>query len=174
VNLAVLWSSNIEVTDHSEPSSPLDVCLRELRLSEAVVLIIGFYAGSLIPEAHGLTHMGAELQLAQQLGRLVFAFFKTEGGKPLNKETDAEKQKALDDFRGAVKAANITPAYFDTPERLQVELLLAMEKWNAEGRPGSRLVFTTPQEFFAPFASGAPQLFDFKQTLRGPTRRSHH
>jgi hypothetical protein len=90
----------------SEPSSPLDVCLRELRLSDAVVPIIGFYTGSLIPEAHGLTYTGAEFQLAQQLSRPVFAFFKTDGGKPLNKETDAEKQKALDDFRGAVRAAN--------------------------------------------------------------------
>jgi Domain of unknown function (DUF4062) len=95
----------------SEPSSPLDVSLRALRLSDAVVLIIGFYAGSLIPEAHGLTYTGAELQLDQQLGKPGFAFFKTEGGKPLNKETNAEKRKALDDFKGAVKAANITPAY---------------------------------------------------------------
>ena len=160
----VPWGMELFV---SEPSSPLDVCLREVRLSDAVVLIIGFYAGSLIPEAHGLTYTGAEFQLAQQLGRPVFAFFKTDGGKSLNKETDAEKQKALDDFRGAVRAANITPAYFDTPERLQVELLLAMEKWNAEGRPGSRFVFTTPKEFFAQFESDTPRLFDFKQTLRG-------
>jgi hypothetical protein len=160
----VPWGMELFV---SEPSSPLDVCLRELRLSDAVVLIIGFYAGSLIPEAHGLTYTGAEFHLAQQLGRPVFAFFKTDGGKPLNKETDAEKQKALDDFRGAVRAANITASYFDTPERLQVELLLAMEKWNAEGRPGSRFVFTTPKEFFAQFESDTPRLFDFKQTLRG-------
>src|SRR5438045_6798341 len=160
----VPWGMELFV---SEPSYPLDVCLSELRLSDAVVLIIGFYAGSLIPEAHGLTYTGAGFQLAQQLGRPVFAFFKTDGGKPLNKETDAEKQKALDDFRGAVRAANITPSYFDTPERLQVELLLAMEKWNAEGRPGSRLVFTTAKEFFAHFESDTPRLFDFKQTLRG-------
>jgi len=151
----------------SEPSSPLDVCLRELRLSDAVVLIIGFYAGSLIPEARGLTYTGAEFRLAQQLGRPVFAFLKTEGGKPLNKEADASKRRALDDFRAAVTAAKITPAHFDTPERLQVELLLAMEKWNAEGRPGARLVFTTPKEFFAQFESDTPRLFDFKQALRG-------
>lgn len=159
----VPWGMELFV---SEPSSPLDTCLRELRLSDAVVLIIGFYAGSLIPEAHGLTYTGAEFQLAQQLGRRVFAFFKTEGGKPLNKETEAAKKRALDDFRQAIGAANITPAYFDTPARLQVELLLAMEKWNADGRPGSRLVFATPKEFFAQFESAAPRLFDFKQTLR--------
>jgi hypothetical protein len=160
----VPWGMELYV---SEPSSPLDVCLRELRLSDAVVLIIGFYAGSLIPEVNGLTYTGAEFQLAQQLGKPVFAFFKTEAGKPLNKETVAAKKKALDEFRSAVTSANITPAYFDTPERLQVELLLAMEKWNAEGRPGSRLVFTTPKEFFARFESDTPRLFDFKQRLRG-------
>jgi hypothetical protein len=159
----VPWGMELYV---SEPSSPLDVCLRELRLSDAVVLIIGFYAGSLIPEANGLTYTGAEFQLAQELGRPVFAFFKTEGGKPLNKETVDAKKKALDEFRSVVASANITPAYFDTPERLQVELLLAMGKWNAEGRPGGRLVFTTPREFFAHFESDMPRLFDFKQTLR--------
>ena len=156
----VPWGMELFV---SEPSAPLDVCLRELRLSDAVVLLIGFYAGSLIPEAHELTYTGAEFQLAQQLGKPVFAFFKTEGGKPLNKETEAKRKKALDDFRDAVRAVNITPAYFDTPERLQVALLLAMEKWNAEGRPGSRLIFTTPKEFFAQFESDVPRLFDFSK-----------
>ena len=160
----VPWGMELFV---SEPSSPLDVCLEQLRLSDAVVLIIGFKAGSIIPESPGLTYTGAEFQLAQQLGRPVFAFFKTQGGVPLNKEVDGPKIKALDDFRSAVTSAKITPAYFDTPDRLEVELLLAMEKWNAEGRPGSRLVFSTASEFFAPFESDEPRLFDFKQTLRG-------
>ena len=143
------------------------ISLEQLRLSDAVVLIIGFKAGSIIPESPGLTYTGAEFQLAQQLGRPVFAFFKTEGGVPLNKEVGGPKKKALDDFRSTVTSAKITPAYFDTADRLEVELLLAMEKWNAEGRLGSRLVFSTPSEFFAPFESDGPRLFDFKQTLRG-------
>jgi Domain of unknown function (DUF4062) len=151
----------------SQPSDPLDVCLRELRMSDAVVLIIGFRAGSLIPETPELTYTGAEFKLAQELGRKVFAFFKTEGGVPVNKETRPELHQALEDFKKAVKDASITPAYFDSPDRLQTELLLAMGNWNAQGRPGARLVFTTPSEFFAPFESGAPRLFDFKQTLRG-------
>ena len=45
--------------------------------------------------------------------------------------------------------------------------MAAMAKWNAEGRPGARILFTTPREFFVLFESGAPRLFDFKQTLRG-------
>jgi hypothetical protein len=160
----VPWGMELFV---SEPSSPLEVCLEQLQLSDAVVLIIGFKAGSLIPDSPGLTYTGAEFQLAQKLGRPVFAFFKTEGGSPVNKETDPAKKKALDDFRSAVTSANITPTYFDSPGRLQVELLLAMDNWNAKGRPGARLVFTTPSEFFAQFESGAPRLFDFNQTLRG-------
>jgi hypothetical protein len=99
----------------SEPSSPLEVCLEQLQLSDAVVLIIGFEAGSLIPDSSGLTCTGAEFQLAQKLGRPVFAFFKTEGGSPVNEETDPAKKKALDDFRSAATSANITPAYFDSP-----------------------------------------------------------
>jgi hypothetical protein len=81
----VPWGNELFV---SEPSSPLQVCLEQLRLSDAVVLIIGSKAGSLIPDSPGLTYTGAEFQLAQQLGRPVFAFFKTEGGSPVNKETD--------------------------------------------------------------------------------------
>ncbi len=160
----VPWGMELFV---SEPSQPLKVCLEQVQLSDAVVLIIGFKAGSLIPESPDLTYTGAEFQLAQKLGRPVFAFFKTEGGVPVNKETAPELHQALEDFKKAVTDAKITPAYFDSPDRLQTELLLAMDIWNAQGRPGCRLVFTTPEEFFAPFQSGAPRLFDFKQTLRG-------
>ena len=86
----------------SEPSKPLDLCLEQVQLSDAVILIIGFMAGSLIPESPELTDTRAEFELAQRLGRPVFAFLKTEGGVPVNKETDADKKKALDDFKNAV------------------------------------------------------------------------
>src|SRR6266849_1854763 len=160
----VPWGMELFV---SEPSKPLDVCLEQVQLSDAVVLILGLLAGSLIPESPELTYTRAEFELAQKLGKPVFAFLKTEGGIPVNKETDADKRKALDDFKNAVTSGGITPVYFDSPERLSTELLLAMGNWNAKGRPGARRVFTTPKEFFAPFESGTPRLFDFKQTLRG-------
>jgi hypothetical protein len=160
----VPWGMELFV---SEPSKPLDVCLGQVQLSDAVILIIGFMAGSLIPESPELTYTRAEFELAQKLGRPVFAFFKTEGGVPVNKETDGDKKKALDDFKNALTSAGITPAYFDSPDRLTTELLLAVTNWNAQGRPGARRVFTTPKEFFAPFESDSPRLFDFKQTIRG-------
>src|SRR5215469_16796394 len=100
----VPWGMELFV---SEPSKPLDVCLEQLQLSDAVVLIIGFFAGSLIPESPELTYTRAEFDLAQKLGRPVFAFFKTEGGVPANKEADADKKKVLDDFKSAVTSAGI-------------------------------------------------------------------
>jgi hypothetical protein len=152
----------------SEPSKPLDVALRELELSDAVVLLIGFRAGSLIPDSPGLTYTAAEFHRAKELGRRIFVFIQTEGGVWLNKETAHSLKVALDDFKKAVQDSNITPAYFENSDRLEIEVLVAFDKWNADGRPGARLTFTTPEEFFAPYRSvGTSKLFDYNQTLRG-------
>lgn len=161
----VPWGMELFV---SQPSDPLEVCLEQVRLSDAVVLIIGFKAGSTIPDSPGMTYTGAEFELAQQLGRPVFPFFKTESGAPVNKEEPGSNlHQALEDFKKTVNAGKITPAYFESIDQLKTKLLLAITNWSAEGRPGARRVFTTPKEFFAPFESGGPRLFDFKQTLRG-------
>src|SRR5882762_7564623 len=98
----VPWGMELFV---SQPSEPLSVCLEKVQFSDAVVLLIGFNAGSLIPESPELTYTRAEFELAQKLGRPVFPFFKTEGGVPVNNETDADKKKALDDFKSAVTTA---------------------------------------------------------------------
>jgi hypothetical protein len=44
----------------SEPSKPLDVCLEQVHLSDAVIWIIGFMAGSLISESPELTYRRAD------------------------------------------------------------------------------------------------------------------
>ena len=49
----VPWGMELFV---SEPSSPLEVCLEQLRLSDALVLIIGPKAGSLIPDSRTDVH----------------------------------------------------------------------------------------------------------------------
>ena len=59
----VPWGMELFV---SEPSKPLDVCLEQLHLSDAVILIIGFMAGSLIPESPELTYTRAQFELAQK------------------------------------------------------------------------------------------------------------
>lgn len=160
----VPWGMELFV---SEPQTPLQVALDELRTSDAVVLIIGFRAGSLIPDSATVTYTAAEFRQAKELGRRIFVFLKTEAGFWRNEETTPALKDALDRFTQEVLNSGITPAYFDTPDRLEIELVLAMQKWNAEGRPGARLVFTTTKEFFAPYESARLRLFDFNQTLRG-------
>ena len=56
----------------SEPTSPIDVALRELGNSDAVILIIRFHAGSLVPESSSTTYTLAEYEEAMRLGRLEF------------------------------------------------------------------------------------------------------
>lgn len=160
----VPWGMELFV---SEPRTPLQTALDELQTSDAVVLIIGFRAGSLIPDSATVTYTAAEFRRARELGRRIFVFLKTEAGSWRNEETTPALKDALDRFTQEVLSSDITPAYFDTPDRLQIELLLAIDKWDAEGRPGARRVFTTMKEFFAPYESPRPRLFDFDQTLRG-------
>ncbi len=124
----------------SEPTTPLQVALDQLQLSDAVVLRLGFKAGSLIPEHTNLTYTAAEFRRARELGKPIFVFLKTEGGSWRNEETTVTLKEALDEFKRTVLDSDLTPAYFDTPDRLQVEILLTMEKWDAAGWPGAPAV----------------------------------
>lgn len=161
----VPWGMELFV---STPSKPIDEALRELQLSDAVVLILGFKAGSLIPESPSLTYTAAEFRRARELGRPIFVFVQTEDGRGQNKESTEALRVALDEFKEEVDTANVTAAYFENVDRLQTEILLAIQRWNDEGRLGARLTFTTPSEFFAPYqVAGVPRLFDFAQVLRG-------
>src|ERR1700683_4740479 len=135
----------------SSPSKPIDEALREVQMSDAVILIIGFKAGSLIPESPALTYTAAEFHYAKELGIPTFVFIQLEGGQWINNEPEGPLRNALDEFKTAVDGANLLPSYFDSPDQLKTEILLAMGRWNAQGRPGARLVFTSPEEFFAPF-----------------------
>ena len=151
----------------SSPSKPIDETLREVQMSDAVILIIGFKAGSLIPDSPDLTFTAAEFHRARELDRPIFVFFRTEAGQWVNKEPEGSLRNALDEFKKAVDSANLLPSYFDNPDQLKTEILLALKRWDDKGRPGARLVFTSPKEFFAPYVTAAPRLFDFEQTLRG-------
>ena len=64
----------------SWPSKPLDEALRELPLSDAVLLITGFRASFLVPEAPSLTYTAAEFEQACRLCRPTGAFIQTDGG----------------------------------------------------------------------------------------------
>jgi hypothetical protein len=127
-------------------------------------------SGSLVPEAPSLTYTAAEFEHARKHNRPIIAFIQTEGGTWTNKEPVGPLRDALDAFKKDVDATNITAAYFENVDQLRTEIVLAIQKWNDQGRPGARLTFTTRSEFFAPFrTAGTPRLFDFQQVLRGRT-----
>ena len=149
----------------SEPIRPLDVVLRELRQSDAVVLIIGFRAGSLVEERPGLTYTRAEFEQAFELKKPIFPFIKVRSGQWINEEEDPRLRSALDSFVRAVQAT-LTPAYFETADQLMAEIVLALERWEQMGRPGARSTFASWDEYFPPRAG----IFDFEQTLRGRSK----
>ena len=148
----------------SEPASPKDVALRELHNSDAVILIIGFHAGSLIPQSSSTTYTLAEYEEAMSLGRPIFVFIKTEDGTHQIKDLDPTKRKVLEEFLRRVRSAPQTPDYFSRIDELKYKALLAITRWNEEGRPGARKTFS---EMNVPGGPSGPRLFDFNQTLQG-------
>src|SRR5579864_386890 len=148
----------------AEPTAPLKAVLQHLHQSRLVVLVIGSFAGSILPGSKNLTYTYAEFRHARRWGLPVLAFVKTEGGRWQNQETDPDRRRILDQFKNEVSDA-VLPAYFETVDQLKVVILQAFQKWQAEGCPGSRRTFAAWDEFFSP--RRRPRLFDYEQVLCG-------
>jgi Domain of unknown function (DUF4062) len=146
----------------SEPIRPIEVALRELQHSDAVVLIIGFRAGSLLDESSDLTYTRAEFDRARELKRPIFLFVKTQNGRWRNEEDDPRLRHALDALKEAAQAEQ-TPSYFENEDQLMAEVVVAIARWKEMGRPGARSTFASWDEHFPPRVG----LFDYDQTLRG-------
>ena len=91
------------------PSTPLDIALQHVRASDVFILVIGFKAGSLLPNHSGMTYTSAEYAEAVKLRRHVLAFVKEVKRWPwssrkewLNKERSRVKADALANFRSDV------------------------------------------------------------------------
>jgi hypothetical protein len=84
-----------------------------------------------------------------------------------NKEKDPKKKKALDDFRARV-GNKYTWDYFETPDQLALGVIQALDRWEANGRPGARKTFASTGDYFAgKNPAGQFQLLDFGTTLLG-------
>lgn len=153
------------------PSTPLDTALDRLRNSDVMILVIGFKAGSLLPDGSGSTYTSAEYDELLRLGKEALVFVKHKKhwwqrrSSWRNEERVPKKRKALDDFKARVK---VTPDYFTTPDELAVAVLLALHAWEARGRPGARKTFSSTAEYFeGKNPAGHFQLLDFGTTLLG-------
>ncbi|MGA2571209.1 MAG: DUF4062 domain-containing protein [Terracidiphilus sp.] len=155
------------------PNPPLETALAHLRDSDVMLLVIGFKAGTLLPDGSGSTYTSAEYDELLRLGKEPLVFIKQKKGRGArhpswrNQETDPVRIKALDDFK-AKATAGITPAYFTTAEGLALEVVLALGNWEERGRPGARSTFSSAADYFAgKNPAGHFQILDFGTTLLG-------
>jgi hypothetical protein len=149
------------------PDTPLDTALNELGQSDVMLLVIGFYAGSLIPDGSGLTYTSAEYERAKHDKKPILAFVKTSRKKWVNKEIDPVKISALNRFKEEVESERQRTT-FTTPDSLALAVIQSLDEWESKGRPGARRTFVSPSEFFEskPSTSSSP-ILDFSTTLRG-------
>src|SRR5580658_9568525 len=102
------------------PTTPRETALEKLRNSDVMVLVIGFKAGTLLPDGSGSTYTSAEYDELLRLGKepLVFVKQKRRGKQHpswRNDEEDPDKRSALDSFKQRA-CERATPAYFKTPD----------------------------------------------------------
>lgn len=155
------------------PKPPRDTALEHLRDSDMMLLVIGFKAGTLLPDGSGSTYTSAEYDELLRVGKepLVFIKQKKRWWKRLpswrNEERDPAKRKALDEFKANV-TKRFTPDYFTTTEGLARDVVLALRQWDERGRPGARKTFASTSDYFAgKNPAGHFQILDFGTTLLG-------
>jgi len=123
-----------------------------------------------LPNANDATYTSAEFDRAKERGKPIFVFIRTEGGSWKNSESVEPYKTTLESFKARVISGPSTPAYFENADKLQFEVVQAIVNWSAQGRPGARKTFTTPEEHFRKFRTGS--LFDFEQTFQGRSKES--
>jgi hypothetical protein len=155
------------------PNTPRETALDHLRNSDVMILVIGFKAGTLLPDGSGSTYTSAEYDELLKLGKEALVFIKKKKrwwrrfSSWRNEERDPEKRKALDNFKTRT-SQEFTPDYFTTPDQLALAVILALDQWEARGRPGARKTFSSTAEYFAgKNPAGHFQLLDFGTTLLG-------
>lgn len=153
------------------PDNPLETALKNLRKCDLMILVIGFNAGSLLADCNESTYTSAEYDEALRLGMDILVFLKQESGQNgqhwRNDEQNSEKSAALDNFKKRVEE-RWTWDRFTTPTELALNVVLALDQWEARGRPGARKTFASTAEYFqGKNPAGQVQLLDFGTTRLG-------
>lgn len=155
------------------PSPPSETALEQLRDSDVMLLVLGFKAGTLLPNNSGSTYTSAEYEELLRLEKEPLVFIKQKKrwwerhASWRNEERDPGKRKALDAFKSKVSGAH-TPDYFTTPEGLALKVVLALDQWEERGRPGARRTFASTTDYFAgKNPVGHFQILDFGTNLLG-------
>jgi hypothetical protein len=136
----------------AEAATPLNVALSQLDRADVMLLLVGFFGGSCIPDGSGSTYTEAELHRARALSKPILTFIRTEAGAWQNKETNPLARAALQRLHDFASSGSVTPAYFESPDTLEARIVEALNRWEQAGRPGARRVFATWGEVYGPSA----------------------
>ena len=156
------------------PSTPRETALENLRNSDVMILVIGFKAGSLLPDGSGSTYTSAEYDELLRLEKAALVFVEQKKRwwqrRPSwrNEERDPKKKAALNGFKERV-GEKWTWDYFRTPDQLALAVIQSLDQWEARGRPGARKTFASTAEYFGGKTprAGHFQILDFGTTLLG-------
>ena len=147
---------------------PKDVCLTYLQDCDAVVLILGFWYGS-IDEAEEISFTEIEYNRAKTLGLPVFVFMKCQpnGSWQSAEEESSEEFKRLRAFKSRLDGERYRRT-FSAPQELATEIALTIHHYEKEnGELGVRLpAFTSCEDFFKPLLDSA-KLFNHVYPLVG-------
>ena len=143
----------------AQPTVPLDVCLRELRSSDIVILLVAPRYGSMLPQGISYTH--AEYREAQGAGVPVIAI-----RIPDDEGLDAEEQAQLKVFAEEVGSTttydSLAPG--ESLERISPKVLAALTSARNRGDIGHRFsIFQEHERYFRPLLQDQALL-----THRGP------
>jgi hypothetical protein len=115
----------------AQPSSPIDVCLREV---ESCDLFVGIYARryGFVPEGYSKSMTELEFDHAHSLGRPIFAFF-LDSSHPWDEEfiDNEEDSHCLQNFKNRIDSL-YTRTTFTTPEDLSLRVTVSLANYLRE------------------------------------------
>jgi len=140
----------------AQPTVPLEVCLGELRKSDAFVLLVGPRYGSVLPQGISYTH--AEFREARSAGIPVFAI-----RIPTDANVEADERTLLEAFSTEVGSTTTYDglAAGETLDRISPRVLAALSRARDRGELGHKFsVFQKYDRYFAPQLVEGRALFD--------------
>jgi hypothetical protein len=147
----------------AQSDPPLDVCLRELRKSDVVVLMVGPRYGSLLPQ--GISYTQAEFREARALGLPVLAFRVPDGP-----EVEQDEKDKLAAFLTEVGSLTTYKALAtgDSLDSLSGEILAALTAARDRGQLGNRYsIFQPFDRFFSKQLGANASLFSHEGPFVG-------
>src|ERR1700730_2263299 len=101
---------------------PIEVCLQEVRESDALVVIVGHRYGSIVPDL-GISYSEAEYEEGHKLKRPCLVYVRDENVPvlPRHMERNPEKLRLLEKWKGVLNSRH-TVATFQDSARLAVQV----------------------------------------------------